>query len=66
MTPSSGSRDEPMTRDEFAAELDNLVAEAREGNVSIEGGYNIRSPHPDDPDYTVEISEIINRAPEWA
>jgi hypothetical protein len=55
-----------MTRDEFAAELDHLVAEAREDSVSIEGGYNVRSPRSAAPDYTVEISEIVNRAPEWA
>lgn len=55
-----------MTRDEFAAELDHLVAEARDENVPIEGGYIVRSPRPDDPDFTVEISEIVNRVPEWA
>ena len=66
MTPSSGPRDEPMTRDEFATELEHLVAEARDESVPIEGAYNTRSPRPDDVDYTVEISAIAKRVPEWA
>lgn len=62
MTPSS----EPMTKDEFDAELEHLVAEARDENVPIEGAHNVRSPRRDTSDYTVEISEIVKRAPEWA
>ncbi|WP_154018966.1 hypothetical protein [Halococcus agarilyticus] len=50
-----------MTEAEFVAGLDRLVAEARDANVSIEGAYNVRSPRPADPDYTVEVSEIADR-----
>lgn len=55
-----------MTRDEFATELEHLVAEARDESVPIEGAHNVRSPRRDAPDYTVEISEIAKRTPEWA
>lgn len=65
MSPSSGPRDEPMIEDEFDAELDRLVAEARDEGVPIEGAQNVRSPRPDDPDYTIEITEITKRTPEW-
>ncbi|HET7324429.1 MAG TPA: hypothetical protein VFJ06_08865 [Halococcus sp.] len=55
-----------MTRDEFATELEHLVAEARDESVPLEGAHNVRSPHPDDPDYTIEISAIVKRTPDWA
>lgn len=55
-----------MTQDEFDAELEGLVAEARDAHVPIEGAYNVRSPRSDNPDYTVEISRIAKRVPEWA
>lgn len=54
-----------MIEDEFDAELDRLVAEARDEGVPIEGAQNVRSPRPDDPDYTIEITEITKRTPEW-
>jgi hypothetical protein len=54
-----------MTRDEFTTELEHLVTEARDESVPIEGAHNVRSPHPDAPDYTIEISEIAKRTPEW-
>lgn len=68
MTPPSELRDDITTEDEFATRLEHLVAEARDENVPIEGAHNARSPHSDDADYTVEISEITarNRTPEWA
>jgi hypothetical protein len=61
MTPSSGPQTDPTTLDEFDAELEHLVAKARDENIPIEGAHNVRSPHPDDADYTIEISEIVNR-----
>ena len=54
-----------MTEDEFDAELERLVAEARDESVPIEGAHNVRSPQRDTPDYTIEISEIVKRAPDW-
>jgi hypothetical protein len=61
MTPSSESQTDPTTLDEFDAELEQLVATARDENIPIEGAHNVRSPRPDDADYTIEISEIVNR-----
>lgn len=61
MTPSSGPQNDPMTIDEFDAELEYLVAKARDDDVPIEGAHNVRSPHPNDTDYTIEIFEIVNR-----
>lgn len=63
MTPPPDSHDDYGTRDEFAAKLERLVAEARDNDIPIEGAYNVRSPHPDDSDYTIEISEITKRKP---
>ena len=53
-----------MTAEEFDAALEQLVAQARDQSLPIEGGYNVRSPNPDEPDYTIEISEIVNRTPQ--
>lgn len=61
MTPSSGPQNDPTTLAEFDAELDHLVAKARDENIPIEGAHNVRSPYPDDADYTIEISEIVNQ-----
>ena len=54
-----------MTEDEFDAGLESLVAEARDESLPIEGAYNVRSPQRDTPDYTIEISEIVKRTPDW-
>lgn len=62
MTPTD-TPDDPTTEAEFDAALDDLVAAAREEGVPIEGTRNVRSPDPETADYTVEISEIVPRAP---
>jgi hypothetical protein len=49
--------DDRMNRETFAAELQRLVARAEEDGVELGGGYNVRSPHPEVPDFTVEITE---------
>jgi hypothetical protein len=54
-----------MTTDEFDRELAALVAEARDGPAHIEGAHNVRSPRGDTSDYTIEISEIAKRTPDW-
>lgn len=49
--------DDRMDRETVATELQRLVARARDDGVALVGGYNVRSPHPGLPDYTVEITE---------
>ena len=56
MTPSQ-RKDDRMDRERFTAELQRLVDRAHDDGVALVGGYNVRSPHPDVPDYTVEITE---------
>lgn len=63
MIPPEGPRTDSMTADEFDAKLEQLVAQARDESFAIEGAYNVRSPNPDEPDYTIEISEIVNSNP---
>lgn len=58
---ASKRRDDITTTGEFAAELEHIVAEAREENLPIEGAHNVRSPYPGDTAYTVEISAIADR-----
>jgi len=47
-----------MTNAEFAAELQRLVARARDDGVDFDGAYDVRTPQRNQPDVTVEISEI--------
>ena len=54
--------DNLTNRDDFEAHLQQAVATARDNDVPIEGAYDIRSPHPEDRDYQIEISEIAPRA----
>jgi len=42
-------------------ELQHLVARAQDGGVQLVGGYNVRSPDPDVPDYMVEITRQTKR-----
>ena len=53
-----------MDRDEFEARLAELVTEANDDGVQLVGAYDVRSPHSDVQDYTVEISEVRKRLPE--
>ena len=52
------SFDDPMTRDEFEQQLQQLVLTADGVGVSVPGAYDIRSPDPDVPDLQVEITRI--------
>lgn len=56
MSPSRPN-DDQVNRETFTIELQRLVAQARDDGAELEGGYNVRSPDPDIPDYTVEITE---------
>lgn len=49
------------TRTEFATEFEALVARARDAGIDLQGAYDVRSPG-DQPDYTVEISEVVKRS----
>lgn len=58
---NSNSADDPFDRETFRIELAELVDHACETGVDIEGAYDVRSPRPDDIDYTVEISRVVDR-----
>ena len=60
MTPPRRENDR-MDQAEFRTELQGLVARAQEEGVEVGGGYNVRSPDPDVPDYTIEITEQEKR-----
>jgi hypothetical protein len=60
MTPPQRENDR-MDRAAFRTELERLVARAQEDGVEVGGGYNVRSPDPDVPDYTIEITEQEKR-----
>jgi hypothetical protein len=47
-----------MDASAFEIELDELVAEARRTGTDVRGVYDMRTPDPDEPDYTVEITEV--------
>jgi len=66
MTPprAPDSGDDITTRAEFGTALEHLVATARDANVPLESAYNVRSPRPDVPDYTTEVTEQTNRVPD--
>lgn len=42
----------------FETELGELVAQARREGTDVRGAYDMRTPNPDEPDYTVEITEV--------
>lgn len=63
MVPARERNRDSMNREEFVTELDRLVA-AHESGVQLVGGYDVRSPHRDTPDYTVEITKIRKKSPE--
>lgn len=52
-----------MDSNEFEAELRSIVDQARESGVDLRGGYTIRTPKRDQPDFTVEISEVRKASP---
>lgn len=60
MSPSRHT-DDRMDRERFTTELQRLVARAQDGRVQLVGGYNVRSPDPDVPDYMVEITRQTKR-----
>ncbi len=49
----------------FETDLIDLVDEARSDGVSVAGAYDVRTPRPDEPDYTVEITEVSKRRYPW-
>lgn len=51
----------PRSRAAFRADLEALVARARDAGVDLQGAYDVRSPAAEQPDYTVEISAIAKR-----
>jgi hypothetical protein len=61
--PDSGDDNDITTRTAFDTALERVVATARDANVPLEGAYNVRSPRPDVPDYTIEVTEQTKRVP---
>lgn len=61
MTPHQPpSPDEPFDRETFERELATIIDKARAAAVDIEGGYDVRTPRSEYPDYTVEITALTN------
>ena len=60
-TDTPGSANKSFDRDAFEAELAELAARARKSGVGLDGAYDVRTPHPDQSDYTVEISRMAPR-----
>ena len=58
-TPRSDNK--PFDCETFETELAELVAHARKSGVDLDGAYDVRTPHPDQSDYTVEISRMAPR-----
>ena len=61
--PAHERNHDSMSREEFVTELDRLVNAAHESDIQLVGGYDVRSPRPETPDYTVEITKIRKRYP---
>jgi hypothetical protein len=49
---------ESMNASTFETELGELVAQARRDGTDVRGTYDMRTPNPNEPDYTVEITEV--------
>jgi hypothetical protein len=48
-----------MDASAFETELDELVAQARRQGTDVRGTYDMRTPNPNEPNYTVEITEVV-------
>ena len=56
---------DPIDDEEFTTQLNQLIDRARNSDIQLIGAWNARSPHPDEPDYTIEITEQTKRSPAW-
>lgn len=61
--PYDGTGTTRSERSSFETELTRLIDQSRRDNIPLHGVYDVRSPHPDEPDYTIEISELTKRVP---
>ena len=48
----------PASASGFEAELRELVVQAQRAGTDVRGAYDMRTPNPNEPDYTVEITEV--------
>ena len=64
MSPPS-SRDDPIDETEFATALKQLIERARDSDIQLVGAWDARSPHPDESDYTIEITRQTKRTFGW-
>jgi hypothetical protein len=51
----------PTTRKEFEQALDELVRTAAANGVRVRGGFGLRHPAPDSPDWAVEFTRLRQR-----
>ena len=51
----------PLDHETLETEFADLIKRAREADLTVEGAYDVRSPWPEETDYTVEISPIAKR-----
>jgi hypothetical protein len=53
-----------ITISAFETELGEIVTQARREGTDVRGTYDMRTPNPDEPNYTVEITEVTG-ASDW-
>jgi len=58
MTASHSDPADGFDHEAFRTALRALLDQARRADVDLEGAYNVRTPLPDQPDHTVEISKL--------
>ena len=58
MTVPGRQTGDSSDRTAFETRLQQLIADARDDDIQIEGAYDVRSPHPEVRDFQIEITEI--------
>ncbi len=58
MDDSQSHRDGPRTTAEFQARLKKTIQSAHANGIDIKGGWDCRAPPNEQPDWTVEITEV--------
>ena len=54
-----------MNESKFHTELKQLVTEAAQNDLTIEGGFTARTPDSDTPDYDVVFTSLDDQPPDW-
>lgn len=61
--PYDRSTHTEFDEDAFEDGLARLVVRAQHADVELQGAYDIRSPQREQPDYTIEVTEITKPLP---